>query len=198
MYHWGTSVAQWIKRPTLDFGSGHDLTVRGFEPCVRLCPDNAEPAWDSLSPSLSAPHLLVLSLSLSLSFSHSLLQSSTTRTLKVQRSHPVQLSLSTTQEINYFSNFYHYRQLSRVRTFWQCIFFLMFTYFWERQSVSGAEAEREGDTESQASSRLRAVSTEPDARLKPTNRKIMTWVEVGHSTDWATQGALWRCIFKHL
>ena len=35
-------------------------------------------------------------------------------------------------------------------------------------------AEREGDTESKAGSRLRAVSTEPDAGLELTNREIMT------------------------
>ena len=33
---------------TLDFGSGHDLMVRRFEPQVRLHTDSAEPAWDSL------------------------------------------------------------------------------------------------------------------------------------------------------
>ena len=48
-------MAQPIKHPTLDFGSGHDLTVREIEPHVRLCADSAEFAWDSLSPSLSAP-----------------------------------------------------------------------------------------------------------------------------------------------
>ena len=36
------------------------------------------------------------------------------------------------------------------------------------------EREREGDTESKAGSRLRAVSTEPNAGLEPTDRKIMT------------------------
>ena len=35
-------------------------------------------------------------------------------------------------------------------------------------------AEREGDTEPETGSRLRAVSTEPDAGLELTNRKIMT------------------------
>ena len=35
--------------------------------------------------------------------------------------------------------------------------------------MSRGGAEREGDTESEAGSRLRAVSTEPDAGLKPTN-----------------------------
>ena len=50
---WGAGVAQSVKRLTLDFGSGHDLTVHEFEPCIGLCSDSEEPAWDSLSPSLS-------------------------------------------------------------------------------------------------------------------------------------------------
>ena len=47
-------MAQWFKRPTLGLSSGHDLTVREFEPYVRLCADSVEPAWDflSLSPPL--------------------------------------------------------------------------------------------------------------------------------------------------
>ena len=44
----------------------------------------------------------------------------------------------------------------------------------ERESMSGGGAEREGDTESEAGSRLRAVSPEPDAGLEPTSREIMT------------------------
>ena len=35
-------------------------------------------------------------------------------------------------------------------------------------------AQSEGDTESEAGSRLQAVSTEPDAGLEPTDREIMT------------------------
>ena len=50
--------------PTHGFRSGHDLTVHDFEPYVRLCADRTEPAWDSLSPSLSAPTPLMLSVSL--------------------------------------------------------------------------------------------------------------------------------------
>ena len=54
----------------LDFGSGHDLTVRGFEPRVGLCADSLQPRacfgfCVSLSPSLSDPppvHALSLSL----------------------------------------------------------------------------------------------------------------------------------------
>ena len=53
--------------------------------------------------------------------------------------------------------------------------------------MSGNGAEREGDTESEAGSRLWAVSTEPDMGLEPTDREIMTWAEVGRLTDWATQ-----------
>ena len=48
-------------------------------------------------------------------------------------------------------------------------------------------AEREGDTESEAGSRLWAVSTEPDAGLEPMVGEIMTGAEVGHLTDRATQ-----------
>ena len=40
--------------------------------------------------------------------------------------------------------------------------------------MSRGGAEREGDTESEAGSRLRGVSTEPDAGLDLTSRKIMT------------------------
>ena len=55
----------------------------------------------------------------------------------------------------------------------------MFIYFWGE--VRGRE--REGDTEWEAGSRLRAVSTEPDAGLEPTNREIATRAEVGRFTD---------------
>ena len=51
----------------------------------------------------------------------------------------------------------------------------------------GGGLEREGDTESEAGSRLWAVSTEPDTGLELVNHEIMTWAEVGHLTDWATQ-----------
>ena len=55
-------VAPSVQRLTLDFGSGHDLTVRGIEPHVRLCADSEELAGDFLSPAL-CPYL-VLSFSL--------------------------------------------------------------------------------------------------------------------------------------
>ena len=52
-----------------DFGLGYDFTVHKFEPTSGsvLTAQSLEPASDSLSPSLSALPLLVLSLSLSLS-----------------------------------------------------------------------------------------------------------------------------------
>ena len=59
-------MAQLFKHQILDFGSGHDLTVHGFEPRVRLWADIAEPAWDSLSLSLSLSLLLSCSHTLSL------------------------------------------------------------------------------------------------------------------------------------
>ena len=40
--------------------------------------------------------------------------------------------------------------------------------------MNGGGAEREGDTESEAGSRLRAVSTEPDAGFEVTEWEIMT------------------------
>ena len=67
----------------------------------------------------------------------------------------------------------------------------MFIYFWQRQrqrqNASELGAEREGDTEAEAGSRLWAVSTEPHAGLELTSCEIMTWAEVGRPTDWATQ-----------
>ena len=44
----------------------------------------------------------------------------------------------------------------------------------ERERVSRGMAEREGDAELEAGSRLQAVSTEPDAGLELMDREIMT------------------------
>ena len=49
--------------------------------------------------------------------------------------------------------------------------------------MSRGGAERERDKESEAGSRLRAVSTEPDTGLELTDCVIMTGAEVGHLTD---------------
>ena len=55
-----------VKRLTLDFSSGHD-TIHEFEPCIGLCADSVEPAWDlSLPVSLCLSTTCIFTLSLSL------------------------------------------------------------------------------------------------------------------------------------
>ena len=56
-------MAQSVEHPTLGFSSGHDLTVREFEPCVRLHDKIEKLAWRfSLSLLLSGPPPLTLSI----------------------------------------------------------------------------------------------------------------------------------------
>ena len=64
LQHQDTRVAQSVKRLTLDLSSGHDLTVREFNPRLRLCTASVEPAWSSLSLSLCPSVIHALSLSL--------------------------------------------------------------------------------------------------------------------------------------
>ena len=61
--------------------------------------------------------------------------------------------------------------------------FISFLREWQSMSRGGTEK----NTESEAGSRLGAVSTEPEAGLEPVNREIVTWAEVGRSTNWATK-----------
>ena len=58
-------MARWVKRPTLDFCLGHDLTIGEFKPHMGVCAGSEESVWDSPSPCLSAllPLARVLSLS---------------------------------------------------------------------------------------------------------------------------------------
>ena len=49
MFSLGAWVAHSVKRRTPDFGSGHDLTVHGFESHMGLHADSMETAWNSLS-----------------------------------------------------------------------------------------------------------------------------------------------------
>ena len=64
----------------------------------------------------------------------------------------------------------------------------------ERESTSrGGQKEREA--ESEAGSRLWAVSTESHVELDLMSREIMTWAEVGCSTDWATQVSLFPLFY---
>ena len=64
------------------------------------------------------------------------------------------------------------------------IFFNIYSFLREKDRGG---AEREGDTESEAGSRLWAVGTEPNTGLELMNHEIATWAEVGRLTDWATQ-----------
>ena len=66
----------------------------------------------------------------------------------------------------------------------------LFIFETERDRAWVGKGQREGDTESEAGSRLWAVSTEPDTGLEPMNCEIMTWAEVGRLTDCATQAPL--------
>ena len=80
-----------------------------------------------------------------------------------------------TKQIMYFIIFY---PAIDFQFFLKKIFFNV--YFWERdrQRTSGGGAEREGDTESEAGSRIWAVSTELNAELKPTNCEVMTYLNL--------------------
>ena len=58
-------MAQSVKRLTLDFGSGHDLAVLEFEPCIGLYADSVELAWDSPLSFSFYPSPLPISLKIS-------------------------------------------------------------------------------------------------------------------------------------
>ena len=58
--------------------------------------------------------------------------------------------------------------------FFLIFFNVLFIFETGRDRARTGEGQREGDTESEAGSRLRAVSTEPDAGLGLTDREIMT------------------------
>ena len=72
----------------------------------------------------------------------------------------------------------------------------------ERERAWVREGQREGDAESEAGFRLWAVSREPSAGLELMNCKIMTWTEVRHLMDWATQMpqilSILKCTFFHI
>ena len=64
----GGAVPGLLSWLSIDIGSGHDLTVRGFELLVRLCADSSETGayfrfWVSVCLSVPLPHTLRLCLS---------------------------------------------------------------------------------------------------------------------------------------
>ena len=71
------------------------------------------------------------------------------------------------------------------------IFFNVYLFLTERERqrdrVWVGRGRERGGHRIWSSSRLWAVSTETDTGLKLTDCEIMTWAEVGRSTDWATQ-----------
>lgn len=92
---------------------------------------------------------------------------------------------------------------------WMCFhinicFFLVFLRFYfiilerVRKTVWAGERQRKRNTICEAGSRFRAIGTEPDAGLEPTNWEIMTWGEVRRLTDWATQGPLFLFLFRQI
>ena len=62
--------------------------------------------------------------------------------------------------------------------------------------MNGRGAEREGDTESEAGSRLRAISPEPDAGARTHRPRDRDLAEVGRLTDCATQAPQHLLIFE--
>ena len=54
------------------------------------------------------------------------------------------------------------------------VFFSIFNFEREIETVQAGKEQREGDTESEAGSRLQAVSTEPDTGFKLVNSEVMT------------------------
>ena len=65
--------------------------------------------------------------------------------------------------------------------------FLLLLFIFERERAEEEQGAREGNTESEAGSRLWAVSTEPNAGFELRNYEGVTWAKVGHLPSWATQ-----------
>ena len=53
--NWGAWVVPSVDPPTLDFGTNHDLRIVGSSPGLAPTTLGMDPAWEFLSPSLSAP-----------------------------------------------------------------------------------------------------------------------------------------------
>ena len=74
-------------------------------------------------------------------------------------------------------------------SFFEILLFFSCLFILEKatEHEQGRGRETEGDTESEADSKLWAVSMEPNVGLELTNHDIMTGAEVGRLTEWATQ-----------
>ena len=66
----------------------------------------------------------------------------------------------------------------RLHIFFLIFFFNVYLFLGQRETEhDGGGAEREGDTESETGSRLRAISPEPDTGLELLDREIVTWLK---------------------
>ena len=81
--------------------------------------------------------------------------------------------------------------------FFSFLSFFLHLFIFERQSVSGGETERERETQNLKQAPGSGLSAHsPTWGLEPVNREIVTWAEVGRSTDWATQAPSSGCFFS--
>ena len=74
------------------------------------------------------------------------------------------------------------------------LFLFFFNVYFGREWEWVGEGQRDAETESEAGFRFWVVSTELDVGLKPMNREMMIWAEVGCLTSRATQ-ATFSCYF---
>ena len=77
-------------------------------------------------------------------------------------------------------------------------FFNVYLFLRHRDRARAGEGQRARHTESEAGSRLWALSTQPDTGLELTNCKITTWAEVGCLTSWAILAPLGVNAFKRI
>ena len=61
-------------------------------------------------------------------------------------------------------------------------------YLFLRQSTSGEGAEKERETQNPKQIPGSELSAQSPTQDSNSNCEIMTWAEIGRSTDWATQG----------
>ena len=203
----GAWVAQLVKH-WLWLRSWHDVTAHGFEPCIWLCADSSEPgACFRFCLLLSLCLLPVPSLSKNkhqkkkkVFFNIYLFSRESERASRggaeregdTQREASSRLwAISTEPNVGLELTSCEIMTWAQVGGLPDCAphhaFLkkcLMFIYFWERErwSMRGGGAERGGDTESEAGSRLWAISTEPNVGLQFMNYEVMIWAEIGRAS----------------
>ena len=71
----------------------------------------------------------------------------------------------------------------------------MFIFEMKRDRVWAGNGARERGRQNLKQAPGSELSAEPDMGLELTNHEIMTWAEVGHLIDWATQAPQGKDIF---